>query len=88
MTALIDARALWRIPAAVSKRNPPTAAKLHRVLGTTPDVIDLSPVGFWHTLRSTSANEETLVAVIGDLLRDKTEEKSLPWYRGRPLINC
>src|SRR5438045_8329798 len=57
------------------------STELSKVLGiSTPNVIDMSPSHFWHTLRAISGDDDIVIAVIGDLLRDKPEEKSLPWY--------
>jgi len=59
------------------------------------EINDLSPTDFWQVWSSAStqnagpseaatasatASDETVVAIIGDLLRDKVEDKSLPWY--------
>ena len=82
--SLLDIRSLWRIPAPLSKRSE--QARLSKVIGIRqPGIIDLSPSDLWSTLftPSTAVPEttepHTVVAIIGDFLRDKVEEKSLPW---------
>jgi hypothetical protein len=82
---LLDIHSLWRIPAALSKRSCPAEQsrdRLCKVIGLRrPGIIDLSPADFWHTLLSAPETaSHTVVAIIGDFLRDKVEEKSLPWY--------
>lgn len=64
------------------------------------EINDLSPTDFWQVWSSAStqnagpseaatasatASDETVVAIIGDLLRDKVEDKSLPWYYESPF---
>lgn len=86
-TPLLDIRSLWRIPAGAADSRP--RARLSKVLGIqSPEINDLSPTDFWQTWSSgtgpsesaTAAADDTVVAIIGDLLRDKVEDKSLPWY--------
>lgn len=42
-------------------------------------VVDLSPLDLWdQILRSMSSGSEWVVAIVGDLVRDRFEAKSLP----------
>ena len=37
---------------------------------------------------ATAGSDDTVVAIISDLLRDKVEDKSLPWYAESPCNRC
>lgn len=70
---------------ATTTRASRPRARLNKVLGIArPEIIDLAPTDFWQTWSSTQTSrttaDDTVVAIIGDLLRDKVEDKSLPWY--------
>ena len=92
MTSLEDMRALWKIPlsrktitsAATTEDDQPSTSLAGSVGITNPEVIDMSPERFWELyfrhFEDRSIPPESVVAILGDLLRDKSHEQSLPWY--------
>jgi hypothetical protein len=58
----------------------PTTA-LRKVIGmSNPHVLDMPASYFWQLVNGTSDESSIVVPIIGDLLRDSIEDKSLPWY--------
>jgi hypothetical protein len=52
---------------------------------SNPNVIDMSPAKFWKMyldhFEDISRPPKLVVAIMGDLIRDRSDEKSLPWYK-------
>ena len=89
MPFLEDMHAVWKIPVPPSCQR--TASELEpstflaRSIGIPdPSVVDMSPERFWRMylqdFRNILVPAESVVAITGDLVRDKSDEKSLPWY--------
>jgi hypothetical protein len=89
MPLLEDKRALWKIPVPPSCQRTASELDPSTFLGRSigipnPGVVDMSPSRFWkmflQDFRNMRVPAESVVAIMGDLVRDKSDEKSLPWY--------
>jgi len=71
-----------RRPHAPAQASQPTSV-LRKVIGmSNPNVLDMPASYFWQLVNDTWTSDENgiVVSIIGDLLRDSVEDKSLPWY--------
>jgi hypothetical protein len=84
MTSLEDMRALWKIPIPPSRNDQPSNSLARSIGIFDPDVTNMTAAIFWEIYRQQfediSAPTELVVPVMGDFVRDKSKEKSLPWY--------
>jgi len=87
MSRLEDMRSLWKIPAPPPRKkvDPGPSTFLARSIGiSNPDVIDMSAATFLDTyvehFEDQSVPTTSVVAIMGDFIRDRSDEKSLPWY--------
>ena len=69
------------MPASTTPSMPPLPpSTLRKVAGISdPSVTDLSPAEFWKRILEGRKSTPT-VMIVGDLIRDRIEEKSLPLY--------
>ena len=90
MTSLEDMRALCKIPIPPSHNDQPSTSLARSIGILDPHVIDMSAAIFWaiycQQFEDISVPPELVAAITGDFVRDKSEEKSLPWYESLFLI--
>ena len=99
MTPLLDVRTLCRLPTSSKRRlnkknfqlprsqaSKPTT-DLGKIIGMSDSVLDMSASFFWNFINDIWTSDESIVvAIIGDLLRDSIEDKSLPWSSCFPRL--
>src|SRR5271169_5579023 len=99
MSLLEDRRALWKTPVPPSckkfEEDDQPSTFLARSIGIpNPGVVDMSPARFWkmylQDFRNMPVPTQSVVVIMGDFVRDKTDEKSLPWYESLLYVvnNC
>jgi hypothetical protein len=89
MSSLQDMRSLWKIPPPRKTLNleddkdDKLSTFLAKSIGiSNPNVIDMHPAKFWKmylkNFEDISIPPQSVVVIMGDLIRDKSGEKSLP----------